>query len=77
MWKFQNYISEECATVSVGISYLQSDMGLDFLRYIKDDGSDFLKACDFLNKKSDGTKEADICRPPCQQLLGLFAEAAE
>ena len=57
--KFQNYISEECATVSIGLSYLQTDMGLDFLQYIKEDGNDFLKACDFLNKKSDGTKEAD------------------
>ena len=57
--KLQNYISEECATISVGVSYLQEDMGLDFLKYLKRDGADFLTACDFLNRKSESVKEED------------------
>ncbi|CAE7388210.1 unnamed protein product [Symbiodinium natans] len=70
--KLSNYISEECATIHVGVSYLQEDIGLDFLKYMKDQGSDFLAACEFLNKKSEGEKAADQVERHVKAYLGFL-----
>ena len=51
-----NYLSEEGSTLHDGVAHLQEDMGLDFLACLKNEGAAYLKACDFLNKKSATAK---------------------